>query len=254
MPIARRITNRVRGFIQSYGPERLKRRVWNSEYAGGRWVGLESMVGDCLYRHVEEHTRVGDILDLGCGPGAMAAELDEGSYRSYTGVDISDVAIAKARARTAGTSRAAKNRYCQGDILLYQPDQRYDVIVFGDSIYYLAHHQIHRTLMRYAQHLKEDGVFVVKLFGYEKIAGFIRRNFDVVEQHLYQDAQVSVLVFRSPTAAMSRLSCTGQAPAEQCSRPRNGGGMLVRKPARNESKSHQVSAGRRRIAETTSYW
>ena len=196
MQIARAIRNRVRGLIQSYAPESVKRRTWNREYADGRWVGLETMAGDCLYRHVEDHARGGDILDLGCGPGATANELDEAAYRGYTGIDISDVAIAKARSRTAGTSRAAKNRYFQGDILLYQPDRRYDVIVFGDSIIYLAHHQIHGALSRYAQHLSEHGVFVVRLFGYEKIADLIRRNFDVVEQHRYRDAQVSVLVFR----------------------------------------------------------
>src|SRR5215813_5144182 len=91
--IARKVRNMVRGFIQGYGPEGLKRKVWNHEYAGGRWAGLESMAGDCLYRHVEEHARGGDILDLGCGPGATGNELDEASYRTYTGVDISDVAV-----------------------------------------------------------------------------------------------------------------------------------------------------------------
>jgi SAM-dependent methyltransferase len=198
--IARKIKNRWRGLVQSYGPERLKRRMWNREYAGGSWAGLESMVGDCLYRHVEEHARGGDILDLGCGPGATANELDAASYRSYTGVDISDVAIGKARARTVGTPRAAKNRYFQADILMYQPDQSYDVIVFGDSLYYLAHHQIHGALSRYAGHLKKDGVFVIRLYGYERVADLIRRNLDVVERHLYHGAQISVLVVRPPTA------------------------------------------------------
>jgi SAM-dependent methyltransferase len=198
--ITRKLKNRLRGLVQSYGPERLKRRVWNREYAGGDWAGLESMVGDCLYRHVEEHARGGDILDLGCGPGATANELDEAAYRSYTGVDISDVAVGKARARTGGTPRAAKNRYVQADILTYQPDQGYDVIIFGDSLYYLAHHQIHGALLRYAGHLKRDGVFVVRLYGYERVADLIRRNFDVVERHLYHDAQISVLVFRPRTA------------------------------------------------------
>jgi len=196
MHIARKIRNRVRGAIQKYAPERLKRIAWNREYASGYWVGLESMVDDCLYRHIEEHARGGDILDLGCGPGATGNELDEASYRTYTGVDISDVAVAKARARSAGTSRAAKNRYVQGDIVLYHPEGRYDVIVFGDSIIYLARHQLHGTLARYATYLKMDGVVVVRLFGYEMIADLIRRNFDVTEQHRYLDDQVSVLVFR----------------------------------------------------------
>src|SRR5262245_38316922 len=189
----------VRGFIQGYGPEPLKRRVWNREYARGRWAGLESMAGDCLYRHVEEHARGGDILDLGCGPGATGNEIEEASYRTYTGVDISDVAVAKARARSAGTLRAAKNRYLQGDILLYHPERRYDVIVFGDSIIYLARHQVEATLARYARYLKADGVFVVRLYGYENIADLIRRSFDVAEHHRYHDAQVSVLVFRPLT-------------------------------------------------------
>ena len=208
MYIARKLRNVLRGLIQCHATTNLKRGLWNEEYARGRWAGLESMPGDCLYGHVEEHARNGDVLDLGCGPGTTGSELATAAYRSYTGVDISDVAIAKARARTDGTRRAGQNRYVQSDIVTYEPDRRYDVIVFGDSLYYVAYHRIPEMLSRYANHLTKDGVYIARLNGYEKIADLIERSFDVLEKHRYHDSRISVIVFRPRAARPLRAKAT----------------------------------------------
>ena len=93
------------------------------------------MAADCVYTHIEKHAKNGDILDLGCGPGAVGSELSAAAYHSYTGVDICDVAIEKAKSRAAENHRADKNAYFQSDILTYIPKQHFDVIFFGDSIY-----------------------------------------------------------------------------------------------------------------------
>jgi SAM-dependent methyltransferase len=131
-----KVRNVLRGLLQRFGTENIKRWLWNYEYGRGRWNCLDTMADDYVYRHVETCAKNGSILDLGCGPGAVGNELNAAAYHSYTGVDISDAAIEKARSRTAENRRTDKNHYFQGDILSYIPKQKYDVILFGDSIYY----------------------------------------------------------------------------------------------------------------------
>src|SRR6266478_9458506 len=116
----------LRGLLQRFGTENIKRRLWNQEYGRGRWNCLDTMADDYVYPHVERYAKNGTILDLGCGPGAVGNELNTAAYSSYTGVDISDAAIKKARGRTREHRRTDKNHYFQGDILSYIPKQQYD--------------------------------------------------------------------------------------------------------------------------------
>lgn len=174
----------------------MKQRLWDGEFASGRWECLEDMPGDCLYPFVEKYAANGGILDLGCGPGATGNELDASKYSHYTGVDISEVAIAKARARTSHNDRAGKNEYVQADIGGYSPTRDYDVIVLGDSIYYISESRRIPMLRRYARSLTARGVFVVRIRGERPtILAAIERNFSVIEkQHLFDE--VYVVVFR----------------------------------------------------------
>ena len=203
MSVLTKVRNVGRGVLQRYGTGRMKRQLWNREFAGGRWDCLDTMAGDCLYPHVERHARNGDILDLGCGPGSTGNELNPSTYRSYTGVDISDVAVAKARRRTAENRRDTQNRYVQADLYRYVPEQMYDVILFGDSLYYLPHARIAAILARYAKHLKPAGVFVARIYDpsgkYRPIVETIERDFAVAEKHVYHGAQISVIAFRPLT-------------------------------------------------------
>jgi SAM-dependent methyltransferase len=191
--------NVVRGLKQRYGPSTLKERLWDSEFASGRWTCLDSAPGDFAYEHIERHANQGRILDLGCGPGATGSELKAGAYGLYTGVDISSVAICKATERAAASGRASTNRYLQADIMTYVPDEPQDVIVFGDSIYYIPRAFILPMLKRYSQFLKSDGVFVTKIYGrrYHKIMDLLERNCEILEKKVYAK-EVFVYTFRVP--------------------------------------------------------
>jgi SAM-dependent methyltransferase len=123
------------------------------------------MKDDCLYPYVEKHAKEGSILDLGCGPGTTGNELNAGSYSFYTGVDISEVAIERGRGRTERNQRSAKNEYFRADILTYTPARRYDVIVLGDSLYYVLGRHIGAMLRRYSGYLNPGGVFVARIKG-----------------------------------------------------------------------------------------
>jgi len=207
-----KVINTLRGLLQRYGTENVKRRLWNHEYRQGRWNCLDSMAEDCVYTHIEKHARNGDILDLGCGPGAVGSELNDATYHSYTGVDICDVAIEKAKSGAEENRRADKNAYFQSDILTYIPNQCFDVIFFGDSIYYFSWQRITEILNRYSSNLKQDGVFIVRTWTlkdkHQLILHNIENAFNVLEKHSYADSQLVVIVFR-PSANRDEIAHMG---------------------------------------------
>jgi SAM-dependent methyltransferase len=194
---ARKLRNVVRGLLQVYGTGSIKKHLWNHEFARGRWDCLDSAPGDCVYAHVEKYARHGSILDVGCGSGSTGNELDASTYRHYTGVDISDAALEKARRRSAANGRADKNRYVQSDMLSYVPSQQYDVILFRDSIYYVPHGKITAVLNRYATYLKDRGVLIVRMDEsggkYTRIVKTIERSFEVVERSSSDHMMVLVI-------------------------------------------------------------
>jgi 2-polyprenyl-3-methyl-5-hydroxy-6-metoxy-1,4-benzoquinol methylase len=204
--LAQKIRNVVRALVQRYGPASLKRHLWNREFSTGRWTCLESTVGEGVHSQVEKYANHGGILDLGCGPGAISVEVNTEAYSFYSGVDISDVAIQKARKRAEEVGRADRNQYCQSDILTYTPQRQFDVILYGDSIYYIPNQQIAPMLCRYSTYLTKQGVFIARLFDvsgkHRRILDIVESHFDVVEKHLHElDGQppMCVIVFQPRT-------------------------------------------------------
>ncbi len=210
MYIVDRTARFVRGFLLSYGPSNIKRRFWDKEYSEEKWSFAYNTVGDCVYDHLERHTRNGDILDIGCGSGNTATEMAESCYRSYLGVDISEAALAKARRRSQECGRGDKNRFECGDFLTYVPAGQYDVILFRESMYHVPLGKVKSTLDRYSAYLKDGGVFVVRLFassgdrvdGKDKqrpaaMLGIMDAEFDVLERARYEvPGRPTVMVFR----------------------------------------------------------
>lgn len=208
MYIARRVVTFVQGFISSYGPSSVKKRLWDKDFSGGKWDFIDDTAGDCIYPHLEKHAQGGDILDLGCGPGNTANELANGAYRSYIGVDISEVALEKAVKRTQGNGRADKNSFVRSDFLGYTPTQDFDVILFRESLYHVPYGQVLPILKKYSKHLKKNGVFIVRLYAGDILTGkikfrvtrkldLLKREFDIVESCRYeQPGTPTVLVFR----------------------------------------------------------
>jgi len=183
-----KFTNALRGIKKRWGTLNMKRRLWDKEYASGKWDHCDYTPGAWVYSFVEKHCRNGSVLDLGCGAGNTGNELDVNSYRDYTGVDVSEVAVQKAAERSERNGRASKNRYIQSDILSYTPKQRHEVILFRESLYTIPHSKMKATLDRYSRYLTDDGVFIVYVSrdGTKKvreIVGWIEVHFVVKEKH-----------------------------------------------------------------------
>jgi SAM-dependent methyltransferase len=200
MSLRRKTHNALRSFVQAYGTPTAKRRLWNAEFGRGRWRCLDATAGDRVYGYLERYSNQGHILDLGCGSGSTANELEFSAYASYVGVDIADVAIERARIRSEQNGRQAKNRFQQSDIESYVPAGIFDVILFRDSLYYLPRNSIVPTLDRYARYLSRTGVFIVRLADgrekYAPIVDAIERHFVVVERGRFVDPDALILVFR----------------------------------------------------------
>jgi SAM-dependent methyltransferase len=157
-----------------------------------------------VYAFIEKWAQGGSILDLGCGTGNTASELAADAYRDYTGVDISGIAIDKARKRTAENGRASKSGFFKADVSSFVPSQHYDVILFRESLYYFPPGKIRSVLSRYSKFVRPGGVFIVRLFDLggrrRDILTMIESKFDVVEQHTHAESGVSIIIFRPPAS------------------------------------------------------
>lgn len=208
MYIVQRALTFARGFLLSYGPTSVKKRFWDQEFSSTKWDFIDHTAGDCVYPYLEKYAHGGDILDLGCGPGNTANELAENAYQTYTGVDISDAALAKATKRTKETGRVGKNSFIQSDFLGYNPPRNFDIILFRESLYHVPFGQVKPILDKYAKYLKKDGVFVVRLFAGDARAGktkwrvkrklnLIHNLSDIVESRQFDTpGYPTVVVFR----------------------------------------------------------
>jgi SAM-dependent methyltransferase len=195
--------------LKSYGPSGLKKLLWDKEFSGSKWDFIDNTIGDCVYPNLEKYAKNGSILDLGCGPGNTANELAATAYGNYVGVDISEAALEKARRRTIENGRADKNVFVQGDFIKHEPNQKFDVILFRESMYHVPMAKIKDTLNHYAKYLKGDGVFIVRMgisdsnnVGKDKprpkaMVQIMENEFDVVEKRTYEGvSRPTVLVLR----------------------------------------------------------
>jgi SAM-dependent methyltransferase len=192
----------------SYGPSGMKKRLWDKEFSGTKWDFIDNTAGDCVYPYLEKYAKKGDILDLGCGPGNTANELDADAYQSYTGVDISEAALAKAVKRTEANGRAGKNTFANSDFLGYRTTREFDIILFRESMYHVPFGQVMPILQKFSKNLKSTGVFIVRLYAGDHRPGvikkrvtakldLIKREFDILESRQFDlPALPNVVVFR----------------------------------------------------------
>ena len=193
--------------IKRWGSLEAKKSLWDEEFGSGQWNYLEKTTDDPIYAILENYARNGAILDMGCGSGNTANELDYAKFGSYTGPALSEVAVQKAIERTGKNGREAKTEFKCAPIEDFKPERTYDVILFRESIFYIPVRKIKVVLDRYATSLKPDGVFVVRMCDREKYASIVEligKYYHVVEQKKVDGAKDIIIVF-APAERMSPI-------------------------------------------------
>ena len=141
---------------------------WNHQYAIGRWEVLKSPVENARFEAcialLRRHAAGGRLLEIGCGEALLQRRLAPSDYQRLVGVDISDVAIQ--RARVFADDRV---RYLVADMQALELDEKFDAVIFTESINYVPRR--HQLLRKYARFLNEGGVFIVSVFRHKRSAG-----------------------------------------------------------------------------------
>ncbi len=158
-----------------YRYSRVTEERWESEYSSGHWDYLRSLQQTARYHviagYCDHFARGGAILDVGCGDGYLQEVLASAGYASYLGIDLSAEAIGNAKSR-----QDEKTSFRQADVDSLQPDERFDSIVFNESLYYFK--KPIPVLKQYASFLTEDGVFIISMHG---LRSWNRRLWKMVE-------------------------------------------------------------------------
>jgi 2-polyprenyl-3-methyl-5-hydroxy-6-metoxy-1,4-benzoquinol methylase len=171
----------------------LRRLSFDEKFRTGQWnFSGESSVE--LANAVERYVNGGDILMLGCGTAAITQSLKPDCFKSFLGVDLSQEAIARANMRASD-----QIRFELGDMLHFTTNQRFDVILFSESLYYLKPWQRQPMLRRASGMLKPLGRIIVTISQPARFAGvlqMIRRNFSILEDRTFSDSQRHLFVLR----------------------------------------------------------
>jgi SAM-dependent methyltransferase len=191
----------VNAFAKRWGSAAARKRAWDSEYATGKWTyernGPNNEAQEPIYRYLAKYGAGGSILDLGCGSGMTALEMTN-NFDRYVGVDVSELATEKARGLLAAESdRSGKVSFHASDIFTFEPARTFSLMLFRESIYYVPVRRIEPMLRRYASHLDENGVFIVRLCDrqkYQSIVGILESNFAVLEKYLPEDSTLVILI------------------------------------------------------------
>jgi SAM-dependent methyltransferase len=188
--------------LKRFGSAQAKQRIWDNEFATGKWSYLDDQGADIprdiVLDVIDKYSEGRDILDLGCGIGRTGIEIAN-RYKSYVGVDISTIAVKKASGLVEedGT-RMHKNRYLVADISQFNPGGAFSVILFRESLYYFSFHVIRKILRHYAGFVAPQGVMIVRLHDTEKykaIINLIEQEYMVVECSIPHTGDGIVLVF-----------------------------------------------------------
>jgi SAM-dependent methyltransferase len=190
-------------------PKWAQRITWNHEYARGRWDSrILHTPNDPIYELLAKFCAGRDVCDIGSGHGNTITEMPP-VYATYTGVDISDVAlsIAAKRAYEAGRERVA---FVQGFMHSFTPEKRPDVFLFRESLQYVSRRRTHmavdvdRFLRRYGTMLAPGGMMICRLatntprgkYNSAQVEAVVRQNFEVIECRRSQEPLSLMLVFR----------------------------------------------------------
>lgn len=136
---------------------------WASAYLGGTLsIDIRNSITVLLAKQLAP--RATSLLDLGCAGASLALCLGP-EFETYWGVDISDVAIAKAKENLSGGKQNSVTKYSLdvAPVQDFRPSRQFDIIVFNEVLHYLSLSQITTTIHHHSRFLSEGGLILISL-------------------------------------------------------------------------------------------
>jgi trans-aconitate methyltransferase len=134
---------------------RAARWAWDDQFRRGRWQFIADERSPRTVELVARYADGGRIVELGCAEGALAQLLPEGSFSSFHGIDISPVAIERARSRNLERCTFAAMRLED-----WSGDRDVACIVAEEVLYYLTPADWRELLPRCLASVAPDGVLL----------------------------------------------------------------------------------------------
>lgn len=132
---------------------------WDYQYGRGEWEGLGSEHArfDAVIVLIRENYQAPAVLEIGCGKALMLQRMKDVDYSSFTGVDLSEVAIGYAK-----QYETEHIHFICADMQSFEPAQKHDVIAFNESLYYAKDPAA--VFAHYASYLRPNGSIIVTAF------------------------------------------------------------------------------------------
>jgi SAM-dependent methyltransferase len=192
--ILRRIIEGIRGHRKDRSAEQWDHALssWASCYIGGT-IEIDSRNSLCAILVSHLLPGVESILDVGCAGGTLAYTV--GGCKRYFGVDISKVAISEAQHISAGRKEGRLDvHFAVSDLQLFRTEEKFDIIVFNEVLYYLNLDCIEYEIERYKGFLTARGLMIISLKKDEHssiIYKVIRKKLKFIYGMIYQQQPMS---------------------------------------------------------------
>lgn len=183
---------RMYGFATRCCGRRVRRWAFDQMYRSGKWDFDDKSPE--LITAIEDYSSKGAILILGCGTASIVRHLNQDAFQYLLGIDMSPEAISRANRHSNG-----KVHFEVGDVLEYQCQRNFDVILFPESLYYIKATEQEGLLKRLSRHLNPEGcimVTVVNPKGYGDIIQMVRTSFKVLREACFNGEDRFLLAFR----------------------------------------------------------
>ena len=158
-----------------------KREIFENQYTANKWNYLSRIneLGhySIIIGYIKYYFSNPIILDVGCGTGILFSRFDSNTYAKYVGIDISRQAI-----NQFDKIKNNKTTLLQSDLESFRSNEKFDVIIFCESLSYSNNPQ--KILNKYAKYLSKKGKIIISIFEEDKTVKFwkyIPSNFQLID-------------------------------------------------------------------------
>ena len=137
---------------------------WDKQYKSGRWDSLQSEKELSRYEKIIELMKTHgisnpSILDIGCGGGVLTMRMQDTPYSYFCGVDFSKVSIEKVK-----KYKYPNSDFEYADAIHYIPKQKFDIIIFNESFYYIHDKEKDKVMARMIDALTHQGILMTSIY------------------------------------------------------------------------------------------